>query len=539
MEEKKPIKIDYDIVDNATDAQVIAFCEQYGRGDPDAIRAVELYTEAAKAGDTSAAHLLDRMAAIAEIESENFYNALQNDEPEALKLLSEILEDYKRGEMTPGGKAFVMNYTSPAKSDIDRFILSAISDPTDAARFLEELTPKKLQALIPWRKLTPQEETDLAYTREELRTLKTGSDEEKAQVKAARRERAKHFLSGLTMGDFVALLKLSAPKPNKTQAPQTIPEGEARSVNGYVMTKDVITKAVFGEPGRDGKILSIVRGTPGSLRLGWTTGRGKTRKEVIVYTRLELDRDAMKAAGLTVGKNLSKCAREVFAAMLSHALAGNMVFSLGMLGELIFNTRSDNLTDAQRKYLKDGVTEVFLTSQYLDTTTAKEGFANLKETQNIEITDAGQLFPGHFTTVKINGNETDGIELYKLPMLYTLQDALAKGQILRVPAEYLAIPGRTDDELITIRAYLLRRIDAMKHSGSLSRMILFKNILSEVGVDTTDRAQRNRPQKTLTRVERVLDYWKKEGYINDYRKLNRNGAELKKGAALYEIQILL
>jgi len=531
---RKQIDIDYSIIDNATDDQIKSFCRQYSNGDPEAVRAVELYTAAADAGDKSAARLLDRMEQIAKSENNAFYNAVQAGNPDAQKVLDRVIANYKSGDMTPGEQDFILKYGTPAESDIDLFLESTIGDAETVDKILESLTPKKVQAVLTAHELTEEDTGDLVYTKEELKTLRTGSDAEKAEVKAARRERAKHFLSRLTMLEFVTLLRNTAVK--KQQEP--IPEGEARSVNNYVMTKDVITKAAFGDPGIDGKIFSLVRETPAGVRLGWATGRGKTRKEVIVYTRLELNNEAMKAAGLTVKKNLSKCAREAFAAMLSHLLAGNKILSIGMIGELIFNTRSDNLTEAQRRYLKNGITEVFLTTQYLDTTIGDENYASLKESQGIEITDAGQLFPGHFTTVKINGNETDGIELFGLPLLYKLQNALERGQILRAPTEILKIPGKTDEDIVTIRAYLLRRIDGMKYSN-LNRMIIYKNILDEVGIDPTDRAQRTRKTRLLNKVERILDYWKKESYIHDYAKLTRSGQPVKGTAPLYEIEIML
>ena len=58
---KKPINIDYEVVDNATDAQVEALGIQYSRGDEDAIIAVALYSEAAKRGDASALRLMERL----------------------------------------------------------------------------------------------------------------------------------------------------------------------------------------------------------------------------------------------------------------------------------------------------------------------------------------------------------------------------------------------------------------------------------------------------------------------------------------------
>ena len=156
----------------------------------------------------------------------------------------------------------------------------------------------------------------LSYTKEERAILRDGSQEEKEAVKNARINRAKAFIITLSVGDFYKILK-AIPQGERGL---TVPKGTAQNVNDYVITKDILTKAVFGEPGRDGKTLSLVRSNPGALTL-WTRGTGKNKKDVAVYTRLDFDREAMKAAGLTVGRNLSKCAREVFGAMLSEALA--------------------------------------------------------------------------------------------------------------------------------------------------------------------------------------------------------------------------
>lgn len=541
---KKPINIDYEVIDNATDAQIEAFVNQYSRGDEDAIRAVALYNEAAKRGDASALRLMEHFNEIARTKNAEFIQRLHEKDPEAVENANRIINNYKKGQLTPGEREFILNYTSPAEAEIDKFIGAIISDPTTAEDFLEGITPGKIKKLLPSHEVTPQEEADLTYTREEMGTLRTGSKEEKAQVKAARRERAKRFLSGLTLEEFITITKTGAPKRKKAASAE-IPKGTATGVDEYVTTKDILSKAVFGEPGRNGKTLSLIRKNPGILTL-WTTGKGKNKKDVTIYTRLDPDEKALKAAGITIGKNLSKCAREVYGALLSHCLAGNSIVSLGMVGEIIYNVRDGSaLTDAQKKYITDGATEIFATSLYVDTTQSKktkegkdeEGLITLLEAQNININRLEQVFPGRITSAYINGNLVEtAIELFRLPTLYELQNALEKGQILRAPTEILKIPGRTDEDIITIRAYLLRRIDAMKHSN-LSRMIIYKNILDEVGVDPTDRAQRTRKNRILSKVERVLAYWKEEGYIHDYTKLTKTGKPVKGTASIYEIEI--
>lgn len=545
-DKEKPIEINYDIVDNATDAQVSALCRQYSRGDKDAIKAVNLYYEAAKRGDASSIRLMERFNQIAENKNKEFLKGIREGDPKTVENTNRIIENFNKGILTPGEKDFLLDYVSPAEEDIDFFISGIISNPAAVDDFLEGLTPGKIKKLIPSHEVTPQEKEALSYTREELKTLQTGSEEEKAQVKAARRERAKRFLSDLTLGEFITITKKG--KPRRKKAPsKEIPSGTAISVDEYVTTKDILSKAVFGEPGRNGKKASLVRKNPGFLTL-WTTGKGKNKKEVTVYTRLDPDEKALEAAGVTIGRNLSQCAREIFGALLSHRLAGNSLLSLGMVGKIIFNVRNGNdLTEAQKKYIVDGAREIFATSLFVDTTQVKtdkegnreENYMTLQEAQSVNINRLEQVFPGRITSAYINGNLVEtAIELFELPTLYRLQNALEKGQILRAPIELLEIPGRMDEDVVTIRAYLLRRIDAMKHSN-LSRMIIYKNILDEVGVDPTDRAQKDRKSRVLKKVERVLDYWKEEGYIHDYAKLAKDGKPAKGTASIYEIEIRL
>lgn len=435
---------------------------------------------------------------------------------------------------------------APQKKDVIKTALKQLYGVTEAPTneeadaFLESLTPSKVRSLLPSHELTPQEEELLTYTPEERNARRSGSAEEAQAAATARRNRAKAFLATLRIEDAIELL-IKGTKPAKREA--DAPRGRTAAVNEYVVTKDLLSKAVFGEPGRDGKPASLVRKKPGNLIL-WTTGKGNNRKNVTIYTRLDPDKEALKAAGITIGKNLSKCARELFGALLSHKLAGNNILSLGMIGEIIYNTRDGSaLTPAQKKYIIDGATELFSTTFHIDTiaktTENPERNLTLLEAQNINIKRTEQVFPGRITSAYINGNLVDtAIELYSLPTLYILQNALERGQILRAPTEILKIPGRTDEDIITIRAYLLRRIDAMKHSN-LSRMIIYKNILDELGIDPTDREQKDRRARILKKVERVLDYWTEKGYIHSYDKLTKDGKPVKGTAAIYEIEIRL
>lgn len=342
--------------------------------------------------------------------------------------------------------------------------------------------------------------------------------------------------------------------PGIKKKPWPGPIGRAAGVKDYVRTKDLLSKAVFGEPGRKGRALDLLRETPGGVTL-WET-KGKEKKQVIVYTRIDLNEEMMKKAGITVGKHPSSRGREVFFAMLSHALAGNRLLSPKMIGRIIYGTKEkETLTPAQEKYIVDGATEVFGWLMYmnlavpidpeqmpdyvalLDAVTDEEK----RKIENANIIQFGQLFPGRITKIEINGQPIEhGIEIFDLPTIYKLQNALNHGQILRVPVDILEIEGGyMDEDMIKIRAYLLSRIDAMKHGRDLSRDILFTKILAETGIDPTDRAQRNKPAGALRRAEKILTTWKKKAFITDYEVQSRTGEKRKKGGKTYKIHITL
>ncbi len=442
------------------------------------------------------------------------------------------------------GRTYLLIALYIRNAELYRLSGAEMREPQILEEFLESVTPGKVRKALPSLSMSPQEEAALTYTREELRALRSGLEEEKAAARKARRDRAGRFLSSLNNEQLLTIAEAIAPKKLPSE---DMPKGTASRVKGYVTTKDVLSKAVFGEPIKSGKIAELVRKTPGALPL-WTTGAGKNKKTVVVYTRLEPDEEALKAAGITIGKSLSICAREVFGALLSHYFAGNTILSLGMVGKIIFNVRNSNdLTEAQAKYIYNGATEVFGTLLFVDTMQQKKTaagevdsrYTTLYETQKIKLKRLEQVFPGRITAAEINGNVAEvAIELFRLPILYRLQDELAKGHILRAPIEMMEIPGRTDEDIITLRGYLMRRIDAMKR-GNLSRMIIYKNILDEVGIDPANRAQRNRRSSIQNKVDRILTYWAEIGIIHGYEKLTKAGKPVKGTAPIYEIEIRL
>jgi len=323
-----------------------------------------------------------------------------------------------------------------------------------------------------------------------------------------------------------------------------LPKGTALAkLAQYQAPKDLITNTVFGHGAKDNKGNSIsLKGEEAVLLNLWETGKGRNRRQVAVYTRIEPNDEVLKAAGITPSRHPSNRAEELFNVMLSYALEDINILTPKMVAKIIFGiSDSATLTNAQLQYIIKGAEEVFLTTIYLNTelTPNEQTTTTLKATAGISVTSAGQLFPGMIHGAIVNGVYVDcAIILTGLPVLYTIQRKLEKSQILRVPAELLNIPGRVDEDVILIRGYLLKRIDAMKHAPKLPKNIVFRNILDKVGIDQNDRAQRNKPAQALRRARRILDYWTQKRYIYGYAELNKAGQPIPaKGKTPYSILI--
>lgn len=250
---KKPV-IDYDVIDNATDEEVKAFGIQYSRGDEEAIRAAELYIEAAKRGDASAIRLLKRLEQLAEKENAAFIKRLDEGDPDAAERLEQIKKSYEEGSLTPGERDFILRYGSPEEAGIVEMINVVTGDQTAIDAILEKLTPSKVKSVIPWYGMTPQEEAALTYTKEERAARRSGSPEEAEAATQARRNRAAHFLSGLTFLDFIKVVRSMTGGSYRTFAPTPAAENEDYSTISttqfYRVASEVISLADFDEAAR-------------------------------------------------------------------------------------------------------------------------------------------------------------------------------------------------------------------------------------------------------------------------------------------------
>lgn len=113
--------------------------------------------------------------------------------------------------------------------------------------------------------------------------------------------------------------------------------------------------------------------------------------------------------------------------------------------------------------------------------------------------------------LRCNGQELDGYSVIEEPILYRY--AKQVGQLSTIDRKLLDVPVNNTEVNIILKNELLERIDIMKKRKSkISNNIAFETLYKLAGVGE-DRIERGRIR---TAVEKMLQTWKKEGFISGY-----------------------
>ena len=112
--------------------------------------------------------------------------------------------------------------------------------------------------------------------------------------------------------------------------------------------------------------------------------------------------------------------------------------------------------------------------------------------------------------LRCNGQELDGYSVIEEPILYRY--AKQVGQLSTIDRKLLDVPVNNTEVNIILKNDLLERIDTMKKRKDFSRNISFDTLYKLAGVGE-DRKERERIR---TAVEKMLNAWKKDGFISGY-----------------------
>lgn len=132
----------------------------------------------------------------------------------------------------------------------------------------------------------------------------------------------------------------------------------------------------------------------------------------------------------------------------------------------------------------------------------------------------GYMLPVKEHIFTVNGAELIGYQLIDEPPIYTY--AKSVGQIGQHPTKMLNVPINLDKEKIAIRGFLLEEIAHIKNNPkSWNRTITVERILQPAQKDG-QALTRKKKSSLLLAVKSMLEYWKKEGYIRDFKENKAN-----------------
>lgn len=219
--------------------------------------------------------------------------------------------------------------------------------------------------------------------------------------------------------------------------------------------------------------------------------------------------------------------RAVYNAVTSHYVAGNTVMTASMICRAMTGKTKDNSNPSPQQVgaVTRSLKKMGLIRINLDLT---------NEFQNRKIT----LDDEHITSYKISemlltyrsvevmtkGRKVEAFEFLSSPILYSYSKAT--NQVITVPIKFLDTPMDNTEKIINLKNYLIRRIEGIKCKNRLKHdIILFENVY-ELSEDTNKEDNK----RTRTHIIRILDYWKDENYIKNYKFI-------KQGKSYYSIKI--
>jgi hypothetical protein len=136
---------------------------------------------------------------------------------------------------------------------------------------------------------------------------------------------------------------------------------------------------------------------------------------------------------------------------------------------------------------------------------------------NVDKTEIdSNLLEARIVTVETGGTKVDAYKILAMPVLY--QYSQRSKQIISVPLGLLDTKEatRNTEEVISIKEYLIRRIEIMKHDKNMSNKIKYDTIFDEVGIAIKSYTERDRYRKY---IKSILLLWQtRDNYIKEFKE---------------------
>lgn len=243
------------------------------------------------------------------------------------------------------------------------------------------------------------------------------------------------------------------------------------------------------------------------------------KKDIVTACMITIDENI----NFPNGYRLNEYDRAVYNAVTSLYVVGNEIITIDMIYRAMTGKTKSNLK--AQKHLEEiqkSMDKLRHTNANIDLTN-EFNQRNSNKLQEYILND--MLLNWKSIRVKVKDKIVMGYQIHSIPILYEYANIV--GQVLTVDINILDIPLDNTDKIITLKNYLIRRVEGIKGKNNLKNnhinLIKIYEILDIYDKDKTKKQIEKAESKVREQIKSILDYWKAEKYIKQYEFKNLNG----------------
>lgn len=236
--------------------------------------------------------------------------------------------------------------------------------------------------------------------------------------------------------------------------------------------------------------------------------KAKSRKPI--YTLVSIDIAELEGVKINGRRELTAFDREVHDAIITlYVEGGNTYITVNMIYQMMTGKRGAHCSSKQAQAISDAITKLMFSHAVIDASQEAKLRGLDKARYDSNLLNAKRL------TVSANGQTTEAIKILDTPILYDYAEK--RNQIGRFDVKLLDSPVNKTEENIVLDGYLRRRILSIKGSSKLSPTIKYDTVYKQLEITaSSDGALRKKKLKVRETVKKLLDFYKKEGFIKGY-----------------------
>lgn len=258
-----------------------------------------------------------------------------------------------------------------------------------------------------------------------------------------------------------------------------------------------------------------------------TVGVEKKNSKKFIDTLVTVDFENMP--NLEMSRDISIYDRIVHDAVTSLFVSGGNEYFTPLM---IYRTMTGNPKAAPKKEQLQKVSESVSTLSRIRITIKAE-----EEREKFKLKNSsyeGNLIATEIVKGKYNGKEDEWIHLLRSPVLYDYSSERPNQQISRTEIKMLNTPINKNVEKMELQYYLLQRVETIKNDrAKTSNRIVLQTIYDMLNISAPNPKALSKKQTNIRdNAIIILDYWKKEKFINGYKLI-------KEGRSVVAIDIII